>query len=438
MYAAPWIFPPIAMYAFDVFIRAARFRLKDAQLIRVDNQMTLIHIPDCDAGFRAGQHLRVRVFFGGRAFEAHPLSVMCASASETTCVRTKDVVAYCGEAEAEVEAERAGGEMALTAQGILLGARAVGDWTRALNEYARRQEEAPGGAADGGTDDQERAEAKRAGPSSSAASSSSSVSSFVPTKTRVPVPVQVQVMFDGPSRWCSLDLERYDRVLLIAGGSGATVAVGVMDGLVAAARARARDEKLTKSVKTRRVHFVWCTRSFGSIKWFAPLLRAIALAAAAVPTAPISLRMTVYVTCMCSPQEVDVPGLEVRVGGRPDMGQLVGALAGLCPDDAGRKGAEMGMGMGMGSEEEVCGCRCAEETVAREEEGQKGDADADVDVDVEKQARVAQDGVEERFEGSLAVCASEPESLTREAANAVARCMARGREVGLHTEVFAV
>ncbi|GLB45701.1 putative FAD-binding domain containing protein [Lyophyllum shimeji] len=439
MYAAPWIFPPIAIYAFDVFMRAARFRLKDAQLIRVDNQMTLIHIPDCDAGFRAGQHLRVRVFFEGRAFEAHPLSVMCASASETTCVRTKDVVAYCGEAEAEVEveAERAGGEMASTAPGILLGARAVGDWTRALNEYARRrEEEALGGAADddGGTDDQERVEAKRAGPSSSAASSSSSASSIVPTKTRVPVPVpvQVQVMFDGPYGGCSVDLERYDRVLLVAGGSGATFAVGLMDGLVAAARAP--DEKANKSVKTTRVHFVWCTRSFGSIKWFAPLLRAIALAAAA-PTARISLRMTVYVTCMCSPEEVGVPGLEVRVGGRPDMGRLVGALAGLCPDDdAGGKGA----GMGMGSGEEVCACGCVEETVAREEEEQKGDVDADADVDVEKQARVAQDGVEERFEGSLAVCASGPESLTREAANAVARCMARGREVGLHTEVFAV
>jgi len=45
--------------------------------------------------------------------------------------------------------------------------------------------------------------------------------------------------------------------------------------------------------------------------------------------------------------------------------------------------------------------------------------------------------------GGVAVCASGPESLTREASNAVARMQtsAKGRalgEVGLHTEVFSL
>lgn len=35
IYAAPWIFPPIAFYAFDIVVR----RIKDAQLIRVDGGM---------------------------------------------------------------------------------------------------------------------------------------------------------------------------------------------------------------------------------------------------------------------------------------------------------------------------------------------------------------------------------------------------------------
>ncbi|KAF8060247.1 hypothetical protein FPV67DRAFT_1588099 [Lyophyllum atratum] len=359
IYAAPWIFPPIAIYAFDILMRAGRFRLKDAQLIRVDNQMTLIHIPDCDAGFRAGQHLRVRVFFGGRAFEAHPLSVMCApsaSGSETTCLSAGDVAG----------------------PGVLLGARVVGDWTRALNEYAAKQEEEAFKETESTSAEGEGEE----GPSSSGL--------IAVPRNRKPVPIPVQVMFDGPYGGCSLKLGEYERVLLVAGGSGATFAVGLMDSIVAAA---ARTGK-TRSVKTRTVHFVWCTRSFGSIKWFAPLLRALALAASA-PGSMVALRMTVYVTCMCSPEEVGIPGLEVRVGGRPEMGRLVRGMAGLCLDDDDVGGKSVG-----GSEEELCGCGC--------------------------------------LGGRLAVCASGPEGLTREAANAVAGCKARGREVGLHTEVFAV
>ncbi|KAF8055170.1 hypothetical protein FPV67DRAFT_1680727 [Lyophyllum atratum] len=388
IYAAPWIFPPIAIYAFDVLMRAGRFRLKDAQLIRVDNQMTLIHIPDCDAGFRAGQHLRLRVFFGGRAFEAHPLSVMCApsaSGSEGTCLSAGDVAGYYRYEEGGRELGRAG---------VVLGARVVGDWTKALNEYASKQEEEALAA-----DIEE--EGGGAGPS---------VSVLVGVlRNRKPVPIPVQVMFDGPYGGCSLELGEYERVVLVAGGSGATFAVGLMDGIVAAARRR--------NVKTRNVHFVWCTRSFGSIKWFAPLLRALALAAAA-PGSMVALRMTVYVTCMCSPEEVGIPGLEVRVGGRPEMGRLVRGMAGLdvgVDDDVGGEG---GKSVG-GSEEELCGCGCVDGVgdVEKLELGRGGGG---------------------RFEGRLAVCASGPEGLTREAANAVAGCKARGREVGLHTEVFAV
>ena len=41
-YAAPWIFPPLAFYGLDLFVRMFRYTIKDATLVPVDNQMTLV------------------------------------------------------------------------------------------------------------------------------------------------------------------------------------------------------------------------------------------------------------------------------------------------------------------------------------------------------------------------------------------------------------
>lgn len=42
LYAVPWIFPPLAFYGFDLFVRMIRFRIKGAILVPADNQMTLV------------------------------------------------------------------------------------------------------------------------------------------------------------------------------------------------------------------------------------------------------------------------------------------------------------------------------------------------------------------------------------------------------------
>lgn len=41
-YAAPWIYPPLAFYAFDLFVRLLRFRFKTATLSAEDHLMTLV------------------------------------------------------------------------------------------------------------------------------------------------------------------------------------------------------------------------------------------------------------------------------------------------------------------------------------------------------------------------------------------------------------
>ena len=129
--------------------------------------------------------------------------------------------------------------------GIVLGARVAGDWTSALNAYAKVQED-------------------RIRASSPSSSSSSVASASSPPIHDRPIPVPVQVMFDGPYGGCGLDLGTYDRVLLVAGGSGATFAIGLLDEVVGACVKNSREDKSGKKVRTNRVDFVWCIRSFGT------------------------------------------------------------------------------------------------------------------------------------------------------------------------------
>lgn len=45
IYASLWIFPPLALYGLDILMRMFRYRIKDAILVPVDNQMTLVSTP---------------------------------------------------------------------------------------------------------------------------------------------------------------------------------------------------------------------------------------------------------------------------------------------------------------------------------------------------------------------------------------------------------
>lgn len=42
IYASPWIFPPLAFYGLDILMRMFRVRVKDATLVAVNKQMTIV------------------------------------------------------------------------------------------------------------------------------------------------------------------------------------------------------------------------------------------------------------------------------------------------------------------------------------------------------------------------------------------------------------
>ncbi|KJA24762.1 hypothetical protein HYPSUDRAFT_135732 [Hypholoma sublateritium FD-334 SS-4] len=359
IYASPWIFPPLAFYGFDVLLRMFRHRIKDAVLVPVGNQMTLIHIPYVTSGWIAGQHVRLRVFFSGRIFESHPLTIYSAP-PEISCITSSP-------------------------RGISLGARAVGDWTKALNAHAAQR------AAELGLLDLQLSEKAPHHDEEDA---------------RPPVEVPVQVMIDGPYGGCSVDLGEHETALLFAGGSGITFTLGVLDDIVGRIVRRGR----RGGERTRRIEFAWCVRSFGSIDWFAPALMDIARVAesSASSPLPLELHISIYVTCLCNPEAIPpIPNCSVTIV-RPSVYRILRDLTGAGPASlAATNGPE------------------AIEIV---------DAEADV---APRVPFVAPAG------GGLAVCASGPEGLIREAANAVARLQISGRGVALggvalHTEIFSL
>ncbi|KAI0721429.1 iron reductase [Fomitopsis betulina] len=319
-YAYPWIYGPLAFYALDMLMRLLKYRIKDATLVPIDQSMTLIHIHDCTEGWQPGQHVRLRVFFSGRIFESHPLTITNAPSPVSV----------------------------IPSQTLLLAAKAKGDWTRALNTYAMEEQ------ARLGTE-----------------------------KGELPG-VSVQVMIDGPYGGCGVDLGRYESAFLIAGGSGATFTLSLLDDIIA------RCVKFGRAggELTRRIEFVWCIRSYGCINWHSQMLTELANAVAGTS---LDLHITIFVTCLCDPDAVaTIPNSDIVLL-RPVVGKLLRQF--VTPPSTG---------------------------------------------EITEQLKLAWVGL-----GSgVAVCAAGPESLTTETRNAAAKLtLTRGTElggVGLHTETYTM
>ncbi|KAH9926638.1 iron reductase [Epithele typhae] len=351
-YASPWIFPPLAFYGFDMLLRLFRYRIKDATLVPVDRNMTLIHVHNCNDGWLAGQHVRLRVFIGARVFESHPLTILNAPPA-SSCMPSNT---------------------------ITLAARAVGDWTRAINAYALAE--------------QERLRSEKRGEGEVA-------------------DAPIQVMIDGPYGGCSIDLGQHESVLLVAGGSGAAFTLGMLDDLVARCTRLGR----ASGERTRRIEFAWCVRSYGAVGWFAPRLAELAHACAG---SSVDLHVSVYVTAACAAEGVPfVRNMEIVAVERPGVMRL---LREFVAGPMGRHGAGQKMAM-------------------------------DTDVESVSAESLSDDGCGRLVPGSeppvwvglgggVGVCAAGPESMTREAKNAVAWIgLTRGVELGgvaLHTELFAM
>ena len=116
-------------------------------------------------------------------------------------------------------------------QGIILFAKVAGDWTRKINAIATAGERTIG---------QEVADQAQSEASSD--------------HDRC---LQVQVLLDGPYGGLKLDLAEYQTVLIFAGGSGVTFALGCIEE----AMRRSHDSGAER--RLRHLQLVWAVKDLG-------------------------------------------------------------------------------------------------------------------------------------------------------------------------------
>ena len=170
------------------------------------------------------------------------------------------------------------------------------------------------------------------------------------------------------------------------------------------------------------------------LEWFAPALGEIARTAISSDSSavPVSLHISVYVTCLCDPEVVpQIPNCDVTMI-RPDVYRILDDL--VTPTFTCRD-----KNLSSSLETDTTGDQQNEHVVGRED-------------GTEDMASVTTDELDPRASnklpwlgtgGGVGVCASGPAGLVRETSNAVARLrlMRRGMEMGdldIHTEVFAL
>jgi len=163
----------------------------------------------------------------------------------------------------------------------MLAVRNVGDWSSALNALARSELPEDKGVLQSLL----RNEAECA-PSEDA-----------------PPDRRVSVLIDGPYGGSSVDFGTCENVLMISGGAGITFTLGVLDDLVGRIVKERKNGAHGYSVRTRRIQFVWCMRSYGAINWFARQFQALARVASD-PSIDLDLQFRFFVTCYCDPTAV--------------------------------------------------------------------------------------------------------------------------------------
>ncbi|KEP51846.1 putative ferric reductase transmembrane component [Rhizoctonia solani 123E] len=272
--AGTWLLTPTIIYGLDLTLRFIRFRVKDAKLEAVDDQMTLIHIQNCGSGWRAGQHVHVRLIApNGVSSESHSFSIINApriSKSPTSVFSQSSFPTTPNSATPLIQNT----DISHENQILTLAARVTGTWTRDLNSLAQ-----------------------------------TGIPSIVQPGTSQPaVPAEgtpaadlkspIRVLVDGP--YGAPPKPQGERVVMVCGGSGAAYILGVLSDWLDEGDVF-DDEEDDDSASNRSsgpscVHsilLIWYIRKARCVRWFADSLRRVgALARARGVTIVIRICVT--------------------------------------------------------------------------------------------------------------------------------------------------
>ncbi|WVR07160.1 hypothetical protein IAU60_004201 [Kwoniella sp. DSM 27419] len=393
-YSRPWVYPCAAIYGYDLLVRMLRYRLKDAVLVPVDETMTMIHIPDCDAGWLPTQHVFLRVLKGSGVFESHPFTITNAPGS--------------------------GLDPGAVPRGIILYAKVSGGWTRKLHGMASDPTvEVGGGGGDSDDDDGDDGDDARNDKDLLLAEKSPRVLVDARLAQALrPGPdhpgKRVQVMLDGPYGGLKVDLGSYENVLLVGGGSGITFVLGAIEEAL-----RVRSGATTATRGPARVDVAWVVRDLSTVRALAPTLRYLHVRAQGM-SPPLAIAYNLHLSLPPSPLPALPSGLPrdtTLSPYRPEIAQLVRQALPLAPLVAFDGAQQM--------------VRSAEEAQVERES-------------IDQVNNPAEDAIRAHGQtgGGLVVVACGPEGLVSEARNAVASLSlaerVRAGGVAFHGECYAL
>ncbi|VDC03745.1 unnamed protein product [Peniophora sp. CBMAI 1063] len=263
----PYVVAGVVVYAVDRILRLARTRTTTAYLTpmpHLNNGTTHVHMPHLTRGFRAGQHVRVRVVDGTGIFAW--IRALAFSRARPFSLASRPVGSG---AELYIKKER--------------GAFTTGLYKMATGEFASPQK-------------------------SSNEKGLSEIEAGEPTRA-------VRMLVEGPYGGPSYTMfESYSGVVLVAGGSGISFTLGVLDDLMQAhAAGRSR---------VRAIEVVWAIADPAALTALLPALRPL-LRPRPSPHSALSVRMTVHYTRAGGrgplPDPSRLPtGIHLRAG-RPDL-----------------------------------------------------------------------------------------------------------------------
>ncbi|WVQ82201.1 hypothetical protein IAT38_004329 [Cryptococcus sp. DSM 104549] len=293
-YSRKWVYACAAIYAYDLIVRMFRYRIKDATLVPVDDTLTMIHIPDCDAGWLPTQHVLLRVLSGSGIFESHPFTITNAPSTAFSA----------------------------SPRGIILYAKIAGDWTRKLHDLARNVE-----AMEVGDDleEKERFLAKRDREGGEGGGKSWGGMDHPGKK--------VQVMIDGPYGGLKMDLGEYENILLVGGGSGITFILGSIEEAL-----RVREKGRGPS----KVDVAWVVKDLSTIEALSPTLLHLHTLAERLS---LALTYNLYLTDPphpLPPSPAVLPANTTLSPYRPEVAQLVREALPIPSPIAGASASEQG------------------------------------------------------------------------------------------------
>ena len=300
---------------------------------------------------------------------------------------------------------------------LYLGVRTLGDWSKSLNEYTINYSRPTSSS---GLPPSENKLAIQETIIQTSSAQKTGVSAI--NEVSLPDPLgwsltnpgaRVQVLLEGPYGGSSVNPSEFSRVLLLAGGSGITFTLSLLDDLIG----KCIRQGHPKGVRTRHIEFAWCVRSFGAIHWVSPLLSQILQKAqehhksssGGTSDVSVSVHVTIYVTCLCDPESIPpIPNCDIIVQ-KPKIYSMLDTLLTF---------------------EQLSSSSSSE--IGDPEVAEKGVTPVDRDNEV--------GGANDDDDGSLAVCSAGPESMAREVRNAVARLALRRptRRTECHTEVYSI